>query len=362
MGFLQVLLLILKILGILLASVLALVLIATVLLLFVPLRYRIQGHKAEDYAVEARLSWLLRIIRVKVKYASETKLFYEVRLLWFLLLSNDEAWRAAHEEKKKKKAEKKARKAEKKKQKQKEKRAKAKAKQREKRRNAAAKQRGTAGGSSKSVKQLQGATKEDDVTDGTLQANERKPAESQEQIHSENENQAEQILQQDETEKKNWFIRICDKIKASIDKLKQKLQAILNTIKTLWQKADMVIKFLKDEPNKAAFGASWSTLVQILKHIGPTKIQGYLAFGMDDPATTGYILAVFGIFYGKFGKSFSIHPNFEEKQLETELMAKGRVRMSRLLHLAWKLWRNKDFKSLLDNIKQLKADIKTNGG
>ena len=118
MGFLQVLLLILKILGILIASVLALVLIATVLLLFVPLRYRVQGHKAEDYAVEARLSWLLRIIRVKVRYASETKLFYEVRLLWFLLLSNDEAWRAAHEEKKKKNAEKKARKAEKKKQKQ----------------------------------------------------------------------------------------------------------------------------------------------------------------------------------------------------------------------------------------------------
>ena len=133
MGFLQVLLLILKILGILFVSVLALMLIAIVLLLFVPLRYRLEGHKAEDYAIDASASWLLRLIRVNVKYASETKLFYEVRLLWFLLLSNDEAWQAAKEEKKKKKAEKKARKAEKKKQKQKEKRAKAKAKQREKR-------------------------------------------------------------------------------------------------------------------------------------------------------------------------------------------------------------------------------------
>lgn len=341
MGFLQVLLLILKILGILFASVLALVLIAVALVLFVPLRYRIQGHKAEDYAVEARLSWLLRIIRVKVKYASEAKLFYEVRLLWFLLLSNDEAWNTAHEEKKKKKAEKKARKEEKKKQKQK-----------EKRRKAAGKQRRAAGGSGKPVKRLQ----------ETSQKNGGASLEEQNQINSENENQLAENLQQSGEEKKNWFFRIGDKIKAGFEKLKKKLQSILSTIKALWHKADMVLLFLKDETNKAAFGASWSTLVQILKHIGPTKIQGYLAFGMDDPATTGYILAVLGIFYSKFGKSFSIRPNFEEKQFETELRAKGRVRMSRLLLLAWKLWKNKDFKSLLDHIKQLKADIKTNGG
>ena len=342
MGFLQVLLLILKILGILFVSVLALVLIATALLLFVPLRYRLEGHKAEDYAVEARLSWLLHILRVKIKYASESKLFYEVRLLWFLLLSNDEAWKAAHEEKKKLKAEKKAQKAEEKKQKQKEKRAKAKAKLKKKKQKAA----------------IRNADKTGASVNNAPQAARKSGTESSE---TETEPTSENTTWQT-GEKKNWFIRICDKIKAVFEKIKDKLQSFRNTIKNLWHKADAVVAFLKDETNKAAFGASWSTFVQILKHIGPTKIQGYLAFGMDDPAATGYVLAVLGIFYGKFGKSFSIRPNFEEKQFETELRAKGRIRMSRLLRLAWKLWRNKDFKSLLDNIKQLKTDIKTNGG
>lgn len=362
MGFLQVLLLILKILGILFASVLALILIATALLLFVPLRYRIQGHRTEDYAVEARVSWLLHIIRVKVKYASESKLFYEVRLLWFLLLSNDEAWKAAHEEKKKKKAEKKAQKEAKKKQKQKEKRAKAKAKKKEKRRKAAGNQSESAGGTDKSVKRLQGASQKSNATGTKAQDCEADPVREQNQTNSENEKMFGEASQQDGEEKKNWFFRICDKIKAVIEKIKKAFQSVLNTVKALWHKADTVITFLKDETNKAAFRASWSTLVQLLKHMGPTQIRGYLAFGMDDPATTGYILAMLGIFYGKFGKSFSIRPNFEEKQFETELRAKGRIRMSRLLHLAWKLWKNKDFKSLLDNIKQLKADIKTNGG
>lgn len=360
MGFLQVLLLILKILGILFVSVLALILIAIVLLLFVPLRYRLEGHKAEDYAIDARASWLLRLIRVNVKYASETKLFYEVRLLWFLLLSNDEAWQAAKEEKKKKKAEKKARKAEKKKQKQKEKRAAAKAKQKAKRRKSAGKQHGLPSGTDKSVKQLPEAV-QNEKEDATSKNPGSETAGLQEQNDSVNDDLAKGNGQRNE-EKKNRFSRICDKIKALVDKIKQKFCAVLTTVKTLCHKADIVITFLKDDGNKAAFGACWSTLVQILKHMGPTKIQGYLAFGMDDPATTGYILAVLGIFYGKFGKSFSIRPNFEEKQFETELRAKGRIRMSRLLHLAWKLWKNKDFRSLLDNIKQLKADIKTNGG
>ncbi len=341
MGFLQVLLLILKILGILFVSVIALLLVSVLLLLFVPVRYRAQGHKAEDYGIEAKISWLLHIFRVRIKYVPDTKLSYEVHLLWFLFLSNDEAWKAAQEEKKKKKAEKKARKAEKKKQKQKEKRAKEKAKRKKQ-------------GSTVAQKQAVTAEKPRIEVKPDSTANVALPEE----------NASEETGWQDsaEAEKKHWFARICDKIGTLLQKLKQKLKAILDTIKKLWQKADTIVAFLKEEANKAAFGASWATLVQILKHIGPTKIKGYLAFGMDDPATTGYILAVLGIFYGKFGKSFSIHPNFEEKQFEAELRVKGRVQMSRLLYLVWKLWKNKDFKALLDNTKQLKSDIKTNGG
>lgn len=323
MGFLQVLLLILKILGILFVSVIALLLFFILLVLFVPVRYRAQGHKAEEYGIEAKISWLLHIFRIRIRYLPETKLSYEVHLLWFLFLSNDEAWKAENEEKKK--------------QKQKEKRAKRKAKQKKK--------------SGATVVRKQGVTSEKPLIEGN--------ADSSSTSVSTVENPCEEPQQDSaETEKKHWFTHICEKINGILQKLKQKIQSILDTVRGLWQKVDTVAAFLKEETNKAAFGASWTTLVQILKHIGPTKIKGYLAFGMDDPATTGYILAVLGIFYGKFGKSFSIRPNFEEKQLETELRVKGRIRMSRLLYLVWKLWKNKDFKTLLENAKQLKADIK----
>lgn len=307
MGFLQVILLILKIIGILLASVIGLLLLVTAVLLFVPVRYRLQGHKTEDYAVEAKVSWLLHLVRARIEYTSESKLFYEVRILWFLFLSSDEAWNAAKEEKQKRNAEEKT----------------------------------------KKPKEITPLTKKQIVSkENNFSAEE--PADTSQP--------------EAETEKKNWFEKILEKIRTILQTVREKCRAIKKTIEALWKKADTVVAFLKDETNKAAFRTSWTTLVQILKHLGPTKIRGYLAFGMEDPATTGYILAVLGIFYGKYGKSFSIRPNFEEKQLESEIKAKGRIRMSRLLYLVWKLWRNKEFKGLLDNIKQLKSDTKTNGG
>lgn len=308
MGFLQVLLMILKIFGILLACVIGLLLLAVVVVLFVPVRYRLEGQKAEDYRVGAKVSWLLHLVRIRIRYDSDTKFSYNVYLFRSLLLSNDEAWKTEREEKKKKKAEKKAKKAKRKKLKQKQKTLQEK------------KQGSSAQKNSPAVKTAGPADKQ------TEQPNGNGPKESQ---------------PQPEKEKK---------------KIKQKLADAVASFKGLREKAGRIIDFLKDEPNKAAFGASWTTLVKLLKHIGPTKIKGYLAFGADDPAVTGYVLAVLGIFYGKFGKSFSIRPNFEEEQLEAELSAKGRVRLSRLLYLAWRLWRNKDFKSLLDNIQQLKAE------
>jgi len=331
MGFLQVLLLILKIIGILLASVLGLLLLSVAVLLFVPVRYRLSGHKAEDYGIEAGISWLMHLFRVRVKYAADTKLSYEVYLLWYLFLSSDEGWKAAHAEKKKKKAEKKEQKLQEKNKKQKEKRAKVKQKKTQ---------------SSPATQKKAGKTVST-TDDASIKS--ESSAESRQQRESEN-------------KKNNWFIRFGDKIAKIVQKIKQKIAAVFNTIKTICRKLDKVSGFLKDETNKSAFSASWTTLVQILKHVGPTKVQGYLAFGMDDPAATGYILAVLGIFYGRFGKSFSIRPNFEEKQFETEIRAKGRIRACRLLSLALKLWKNKDFKTLLDNIKQLKADTITNGG
>ena len=255
MGFLQVLWLILKILGILIVSVLGLLLLAVVLLLFVPVRYRADGHKTDGYGVMAHVTWLLHLVHVKLNYNADTKFSYELRIFGRVFLSSDAEWNAKNEEKKKKKAEEKAKK-------QKSKRAKAKAKQKKKKQQTSGK-----------PAQPRPERRDD------------KPA-----VKPVAENENKETVQEPETaetEKKNLFVRIRDMVLNVIRKIKEKCNAVWTSIKGIWQKADTIVSFLKDETNKAAFGASWTTLVKILKHIGPTGIRGYLAFGMEDPSTTG---------------------------------------------------------------------------
>lgn len=325
MGFLQGLLLILKILGILLACILGLFLLLVGIALLVPVRYRAELQKNEELRVTARLSWLLHLVSVRISYEKENKLFYELRILGFLFLSSDAEWKKEHEEKRKRKAERRARKKERQKKKRK---------------------------GEPFVKP--------EATEPTVSGQEEKGT----SVEAENEPTIEPKLvpsEQEEQEelRRGGLRRIMERLKRIFRTIADKIKAIFTAVKKLFSKAKQILGFLTDETNRAAFGAGWATLVRLLKHIGPTRVKGFLAFGMEDPATTGYILAGLGIFYGKFGKSFSIQPNFTEKQLEAELKMRGRVRAGTVLWLLFKLWRNKDVKSLLARLKQAKT--KTDG-
>ena len=69
MGFLQVILLILKIIGILLASVIGLLLLVTAVLLFVPVRYRARViHNPEKDDVFGRASFLFPLLVFRFRY------------------------------------------------------------------------------------------------------------------------------------------------------------------------------------------------------------------------------------------------------------------------------------------------------
>ncbi|WOO36357.1 DUF2953 domain-containing protein [Anaerocolumna sp. AGMB13020] len=65
---LQVVLLVLKIIGIILASVLGLLIALILIVLFVPIRYKVKAECQEQLKAAARVSWLLRIISFSAEY------------------------------------------------------------------------------------------------------------------------------------------------------------------------------------------------------------------------------------------------------------------------------------------------------
>ena len=93
----------------------------------------------------------------------------------------------------------------------------------------------------------------------------------------------------------------------------------------------------------------------VLRHMLPVKIQGNLHFGFEDPSITGQVLAVAGMVYPLYGKTFRIIPDFEQQVLEGEVNLKGRVFGGYLLLQAWQIYRCKEIRRTYQRFQHKEA-------
>ena len=83
----------------------------------------------------------------------------------------------------------------------------------------------------------------------------------------------------------------------------------------------------------------------VLRHVKPQQMLAELEVGTGNPASTGQILALWGMLYPFLGENIRIIPNFERKYLEGEIHIKGRIRACVILFhglrmvLDRRLWR-----------------------
>lgn len=317
----DVLLVLLKWLGIILLGVLGLLLLVIILALFAPVRYRGKLNKQEEpeeiLSADGLISWLDPVVRARLRY-KDKKFCYNIRVFGFCIMNS---------EKPKKEKQKKEKKPKKEKQK--------------KRR----------------------VTEENPVTTEKREEPEASPkTESQALLPEEN---AEEITQENSSEQKeekaSFFGKvknIVGKIKAIPGKIKEKAVRFGKTLKLLWYKKEKVVAFFEDELHVLALGKAWKEIKKLLCHILPGKIKGQVEFGTGDPESTGKALAVMGIFYGAYGKNVSIMPNFYEKRLLAELTLKGRIRMVTVLIIVLKVIRDKHVKRLKRNWDKLVKILK----
>ena len=67
----SVLLTLLKIIGIVLLSLLGLFLVLLLIVLFVPVRYRIKGYYKDEFVCHGKIIWLLHLVSVSIDYDKE---------------------------------------------------------------------------------------------------------------------------------------------------------------------------------------------------------------------------------------------------------------------------------------------------
>ncbi len=137
---------------------------------------------------------------------------------------------------------------------------------------------------------------------------------------------------------------ICGKIKVVLSKLislKDKLSSLIAKLKNIKE-------FIDDENNRELFSFLWEQLKGVLSYVSPRKIRGYIKFGFEDPSTTGKTLGVIYMILKGDKKGFVISPDFDNKILDTKMQISGRIRIYRLLIVALKIYKNKNFKVFLE--------------
>lgn len=146
----------------------------------------------------------------------------------------------------------------------------------------------------------------------------------------------------------NKFTGIINKIKKfwkSIKKIKFKLSGICDKIKLVFDKAISYKEFLQLDETKEAITFIKEQTWILLKLIKPKTVKGYIDFGTGDPAFTGKLLGLMCLFHIYSTDSFVITPFFEDTILDGEIILKGRITIFSLLTIGIKIYKN-------DNLKQ----------
>lgn len=328
---LKVLLFLLKCIGILLLVILGLLLVTVLLVLLAPVRYKGKLDKKEApeeiFRADGLVSWLNPFLRVRIRY-TEKKLHYTVRIFGLCLLNSDKP------KKEKKKKEKKKKKTKK-------------------------KQHAVV--ITLTETESVGVPAEPDNESNYVPETAEEMTADSNSVLSADVGAGETENSGAEEEKKSLFTKIkgvYEKIKNIPALIKQKITKFINIIKLLWYKKEKTIAFLEDELHRTAMGTAWDTVKQVLRHVLPGKIKGYVEFGTGDPESTGKALGVLGIMYAWYGKGVTIVPDFYEKRVVAELFFKGRIRFGTLLIKGLRLIRDKHVKRFIKNFKKLLKILK----
>lgn len=302
---LNILLLILKILGIILAVLVGVILLLLAVVLFVPVRYTVHAKYYDNVPdIRVRITWLLHLVRVKIIYSSQLQVC--VKALVFTLYPKKE---------KKQKKEK----------------------------------------ASENIFDKECTA----PTEPVISENTVPPARRQEHADWTLPNQTEQPKEapavQERTAKKakdNKKTGIVSKITVMIENVKSVVRTVLAKMKSffgsliqkkedLQEKTAELLEKVTDPDNRELIHFLWKQLKILLGKLKPKKYRGAARFGTGDPETTGKIAMYAAVLYGLLGMDIRIVPDFEQQVFEGELYCKGRVKLFDILRIALRVYFNK---------------------
>ena len=317
---LGILLGLLKIIGIILLVLLITLILLVSIVLLVPIRYSAKGHLGDDekHAV-ANITWLCKLIRVKLDYKHPNKPVLEFKVLWIDIMKMLEKKKESGKPKKIK-VPKELKQI--KKQRPKSEKVKKEPKKKEKYHPA--------------------------VNIALLEAADAEAAEKEAKLKEE-----EKKTEQKVPEKKEEENASAEKLsfKEKIEKIIFKISNLYDKIMDIMDKAEYYIGDYEEEETQGLIKDSWKAICKILKSIRPRVFHLKAILGFDSPDTTGKVYGYYCMAMPWLGDDIILEPVFDEKTMDISLNLKGQIRLLTILVNALRIALDKRLKRLINKLK-----------
>ena len=293
---------ILKIIGIILLCLLGLLFVLLTVVLFVPVRYRIQGEVQEkETQIHIRASWLCHAISFLGDYVDGT---FDYILKIFGVRKefggSEEETSSGVEEQDDETVE-----------------------------------------TEISTKEISTKAEEipQETAEGVAEAGEAgKPGKSTERISG----------------KKSRKRSFCSKISSKLKKIREIVKKIWDFIVHLPQKFDKIKEVVTDAGNKNALSLTWRELRYLLRHFKFRKVHTDLEFSAGNPALTGQIFGGIAVIPAFYRYDMHIYPDFASDTFYVRgtFDIKGRIRLIHLLCSVIRLLKEKDVRRVLSQFQR----------
>lgn len=318
----------LAVIGKILLVILLVVIGLLLLVLLVPVRYQAEGTKEkEEIDACVRVTWLLHFLSFKFSFAKHgDKTGKEMELsiagisLQKIKKKRAEKRRSAHKEQRKKELERL-----KKEDPEKYRQLREEAQQRKKARTGESSSSGAAA-AREEVRSSEPAAKAENVQPLKTAAKAENVQSSEPVIHDEDM----------PAWKKGRPFAFFRKLSAALAKLQKFLIELPGNIPVwiadfsakvdeIYGKIQKWMDFLGDPRFTGAVSILIMDIKKLIRHVAPRSMRGYLSFGFEDPAATGKMLGVLSFVRPYIGSGLLLEPDFDEKKLEGEIHARGRI-------------------------------------
>lgn len=306
----EIVLFILKIIGIILLSLLLTVLLLAALIMFYPVSYKLEAAYEESLCAKVKVHWLFHLISVTLDYKEAGKKCI-LRILGIPIMDflNPKPKKPKPQKVKKKKRKKKKSKE-----------------QEPKKKNF--------------VQETEG-TDRDSRNETTSEGLENENPSDNMEDENVSDDRKEGLL---DKLQRFWekLMGFPAKLKALIKSIIQKVTNLYHKGTDLKKKAEKWVEVLKRERTRLAIGKAKLKIIKLLKHIMPRKWKAYVEYGFEDPGTTGQIYGYYWMFLGIWSERLICVPDFEHKVFKGSIFAKGHMQVIQFIYVAFQFMFDKD--------------------